>query len=242
MRISLLLALLVLQDPSIKAADSDYSKVDRSIGSQPKYVAEAKYAMLLLGDGKARVWMALDKSAPDAGKYDVLYFDRDGDGNLGQEGERVVATKQTNGLVMSVGKVELQEQKITLDEFRIAFYENTSESMSISFRMNGKVKVYGPYGSKRNFKFGNSPENAPILHADPWGTLSFHHAHPSELKRRESTTFMLYVGTRGSGASTFMAVDEDFLDLDKDKIFATVIAKDGKGNEVRTRHQLKDHC
>lgn len=58
----------------------------------------------------------------------------------------------------------------------------------------------------------------------------------------QSATFMLYVGTRGPGPSTFMAVDESFLDLDRDKIFATVIAKDAKGNEVRKRTQLKEHC
>lgn len=242
---AILLFLQAPQEAALRTADFDYSKVDRKIARQPKFVAEPRYAMLLLGDGKARIWMALDKTAGDAAHYNVLHFDRDADGNLGEEGERIVATDaREQGLQWKVGKVEPADAKISLDDVQLAYYTNEKPPfLTISFRMNGKVKVYGAYGPDRKYlQFADSPEKAPILHADPWGALNFFHAHPSELAIGESETFMLYVGTRGSGPSTFMAVDEEFLDLEKDKIFATVIAKDRKGNELRKRYQLKEHC
>jgi hypothetical protein len=52
----------------------------------------------------------------------------------------------------------------------------------------------------------------------------------------------LNVGTPGWGPSTFSVVDESFLDLEKDKLLATIIAKDANGKEVKERFQLKEHC
>ncbi len=115
--------------------------------------------------------------------------------------------------------------------------------MFISFKMDGKVKMYGGYGPGRTYlQFAESLEKAPVLHADPAGSLAFFHAGPQELKVGRQESVMLYVGNRGSGPATFLAVDERFLNLDEDRIFVTVIAKDRDGKEIRKRTQLKEHC
>jgi hypothetical protein len=240
-----LLLLPQAQDAASLSPEFDYSKVDRKIASRPKFVAEARYALLLLGDGKTRIWMAWDKTGAEASHHNVLYFDLDADGNLGEEGEKFVAKEaEGQGLKVEIGKVEIKGTKIVLDDVKIMSYTREKPPFTIVwFRMNGKVTVYGGYGPKGTYlQFGESPEKAPILHADPWGTLSFFHAGPDEMNIGGSDTFMIYVGARGSGSATFMAVDESFLDLEKDKIFATVIAKDRQGNELRKRDQLKEHC
>lgn len=144
------LALIALQEPALKLAEFDYSKVDRKIASQPKYVGEPKYALLLPGDGRTRIWMVLDKSAPAAPHHDVLYFDVDGDGNLGEEGERFEGRQGEHALVMNVGKVAFPESKIQLEDLHISTYtQRTPLITTISFRMNGKVTVYGAYGPDR---------------------------------------------------------------------------------------------
>lgn len=72
----------------------DLTKVDRVIAKEPKYQNQPRYALLVFGpkaDGRA--WLVMDGE-------DVLYIDRNGNGDLTEEGERVVvdaeATKKVN--------------------------------------------------------------------------------------------------------------------------------------------------
>lgn len=238
------LSLLAFQEPALKSPGLDFSKVDRTIKKQPAYVDKPQYALLLLGpEGKTRIWMALDKSKAGAGDHDVLYIDRDGDGELGEAGEQVSGVADNHGrTVMSAGKVEFPDAKFLLEDIQV--YSYVKESMTfVSFKLNGSVKVYSAYGPGSAYlRFGESPEKAPILHVDPWGTLAFFHAGPTEMKVGQQITVMLYVGTQGWGPASFTAVDERFLDLEKDKLIVTLIAKDRQGNEIRKKTQLKDHC
>lgn len=225
----------------------DVSKVDRKILSEPAYVAAPRYALLLLGgEGKTRVWIALDKSKAELPYYDVVYLDRDADGRLGEEGEKRVGTRNENNYVISTfEKLEFADAGLKLEDFQVysQFARRKNPTVWIKGRVNGKVTLYGGYGSGGGITEGaGTPEKAPVLRLDPFGTLEFHHAHPGELKRGEPYEVMLYVGTRGSGPATFLAVDEHFLDPGKDRIFATLIARDSRGEEIRERVQLKEHC
>ena len=234
--------LLGLQEPASKPAAFDYSRVDRKIAGQPKYAAWPRYALLLLGSEKqTRIWMALDKSKAAGAAYDVLYIDRDADGILGEAGERVTGVADDEGGVdFSVGKLELPASKLVLEDFEISHRPPETIFM---FKLNDKVKIYGVYGPAGVFfQFGDSPEKAPVLHVDPWGTWTFFLAGPDEMKIGQEENVMFYAGHRGSGPATFMALDEHFLDLDKDRIFVTLIAKDAQGKELRERAQLKEHC
>jgi hypothetical protein len=58
----------------------------------------------------------------------------------------------------------------------------------------------------------------------------------------EATSISLVVGNKGSGPDTLCPVSETFLQAGKDRIFATVIAKDASGKEVRARTEIKGHC
>ena len=241
----LLAAVLFLQDAPAKPVAFDYSKVDRKIATSPTFLAEPRFAMLLLGS-KTRIWMALDKSTKEVAYHNVLYIDRDADGDLGERGERFNAIpRDGKALAFEVGKIDIAApENFFLDDLTITSYPaERVPHFRVSFRLNDKVDIYGPYapGHERAV-FEESPAKAPILHADLTSPLNFFHAWPEELPKGQEETFMLYVGQQGSAANTFMAVDENYLKLDQDKIFATIIGQDSKGKEVRRRNRLDEHC
>lgn len=78
------LCLLGLTASLVSAAD--LSDIPRRIGKEPKYQSQPKYCLLVFGpEAKTRVWLVQDGP--------VLYVDRNGNGDLTDEGERVAAEK-----------------------------------------------------------------------------------------------------------------------------------------------------
>ena len=49
-------------------------------------------------------------------------------------------------------------------------------------------------------------------------------------------------GNSGGGTDTLAVVNDEFLNLERDVITATVTAKDKDGNEVRFETTLDEHC
>jgi hypothetical protein len=61
----------------------DLSKIDRKIVKEPVYTSQPKYCLLVLGpEARTRVWLVQDG--------ETLYVDRNGNGDLTEEGEKVV--------------------------------------------------------------------------------------------------------------------------------------------------------
>jgi hypothetical protein len=61
------------------------TQVDRGIAKEPKYLNQPRYALLTFGPrADKRAWLVMDGE-------EVLYVDRNGNGDLTEEGERVVA-------------------------------------------------------------------------------------------------------------------------------------------------------
>lgn len=77
------LSLFVLFAPQLHAAD--LSKIERPLRKEPAYQSKTpKYCLLVFGpEAKTRVWLVLD------GK--TLYVDRNGNGDLTDDGEKIVA-------------------------------------------------------------------------------------------------------------------------------------------------------
>src|SRR5688572_803385 len=69
----------------------DLSRIDRIIVAEPKYQSKAvNYCLLVFGrEAKTRVWLAQDG--------DILYVDRNGNGDLTEPGEKVVAEQEKRG-------------------------------------------------------------------------------------------------------------------------------------------------
>jgi hypothetical protein len=66
------------------AAAADLSKIDRRISKEPAYRSKApRYCLLVFGpEAQTRVWLVQDG--------DTLYVDRNGNGDLTEDGERVI--------------------------------------------------------------------------------------------------------------------------------------------------------
>src|SRR5262245_41600889 len=79
-----ILTLLVAAPPALGV---DLTKIDRTTGKEPVYqTKKPKYCLLVFGqEAKLRAWLVLDGN--------VMYVDRNGDGDLTGASERVEPTR-----------------------------------------------------------------------------------------------------------------------------------------------------
>src|SRR5262245_16225620 len=84
------LMLLAATTACARGADVDLSKIDRTIAREPAYRNRPKYCLLVLGtEAKFRVWLVLDGG--------ILYVDRNGNGDVTEQDDRLVPEKPDNG-------------------------------------------------------------------------------------------------------------------------------------------------
>jgi hypothetical protein len=234
--------------------DADLTKIERRIAKEPKYVAAPRYALFVLDEAaEYRVWTVFDKSTPDAPFYDVLYFDRNGDGDLTDPAERFVGKRDAAlapaGLEMlfRVGDVAVPGTKLVHKGLR---FSTSPKEGRVGFwfdmKWNGGTEVSESYGDvgTDTAEFAESVAQAAILHPDPNATLAFAlwMKGPVEMKIGAATHLSLVAGHPGLGPNSLAVVDENFLDLAKDELLATVVAKDANGKEVTTTTPIRGHC
>src|SRR5438105_789302 len=84
------LGLLTLMALPALAGGADLKSIERSIHKEPAYATKTpKYCLLVFGpEAKKRVWLVLDGQ--------TLYVDRNGNGNLTEQGKKQTA-KKTDG-------------------------------------------------------------------------------------------------------------------------------------------------
>ncbi len=226
----------------------DYAKVHRFIVREPRYVAEPRYALFILDpQGAFRVWAVLDKSKADLPYYDVLYFDKNGNGDLTEPGKRFVGRYDAKlpELSIPVGDLPIPGTKWTHTDLRFLTIERHGyKGFWFSMKWAGQVPVEGGHGNDTDqTAYAPSATKAPILRPTPLGPLSFK-CWESDLVLRigKPTDVQLSLGNPGSGPDTFCTVGEDYLVPGKDVIVATVLAKDRAGKEVRAQTVVKKHC
>lgn len=236
--------------------DVNFDTVSRKIAKEPKYVAEPQYALFIFDRaGKTRVWVVLDKSKADAEHYDVLYFDKNANGDLTEDGERFAGTYNESGepagiaLLIRVGDFAVPGSDLVHQDLQFSTVPKKGRR-GVWFRMKwaGKDEVSGGYSRVgiQTTVYGESAATAPILRPTVEGPLSFgiYTWGPDEqvLKIGEETKVYFILGNRGSGSDTICGVSENFLVPGEDRIVATLIAKDQNGSEVTTRNEIKGHC
>jgi hypothetical protein len=226
----------------------DYAKVDRSIAREPKYLAEPRYALFILDPrGRFRVWAVLDKSKADLPYYDVLYFDKNGNGDLTEAGKRFVGRydEKLPELSIQIGDLRVPGTKLTHTNLRLLTVERHGYK-GFWFAMNwaGKVYVDGGYGKdSESTEYALCAAKAPILRPTPGGPLWFRCWEPElTLPIGKTKEIQLSIGNHGSGSDTFCVVSEHYLIAGEDTIVATLIAKDREGKEIRSQTEFKKHC
>src|SRR5262245_12904375 len=94
--LSFIFALLLATSPPVNAWGADLTKIDRTIGKEPVYKHKPKYCLVAFGpEAKTRVWVVQDG--------DVLYIDRNGNGDLTEKDELLRADEPQDRIAREYG-------------------------------------------------------------------------------------------------------------------------------------------
>lgn len=224
----------------------DFARIERKIAKLPALKADKPlYGLFLFGlHGEKRVWAVLDKSDKTAATYDVLYLDRNADGDLTQPGERLPGNVTKNvartQAEFPIGRFVDPGTRAVHTEFKITYLPG---GVRFSMLWRGEKISYGPYGPTNDSyaNFEPSIEKAPILVPGYDRPFQFQHWMSDQLKAGETKWFKVFVGNRGSRVGAFSSVDDKFLPPDE-FVLATLIYRDGNGKEQRYQAKLTERC
>ncbi|SRR5579883_789532 len=159
----------------------DLAKIDRSSRKEPAYESkQPQYCLLVFGpQAKTRVWVVLDG--------DVLYLDRNGNGDLTDPGERIAAQevirnredpeeevrrhferncwKAGEEPVLTCGPevqwfyiLQIVPRADWHDQNRVKFWQEKPFDFAVTTKTGGAQRA--------QLRFATSPQEAPILHFD----------------------------------------------------------------------------
>jgi hypothetical protein len=238
--------LLLLTGGSAGAAEiPDLGKIQRRLAKEPAYKADQPlYGIYVFGpEARTRVWAIFDKSRPDAPDYDVLYFDRNADGDLTAPGDRIAGKVAGDGVTFDVGSFTdpLTRQKHT--ELSITRHGGEAPRVMLRMKWCGKVVIQGGYAPDVGpyTQFATTPAKAPVLWPAADGPLSFQFWQLKPLAVGQADDVRVFLGHRGHGRNTFCAVPDTFLPATV-PVLATLLYTDKDGKEHRARAELRERC
>jgi hypothetical protein len=240
------LSLLIGTDLLRAAEPPDLGKIDRRIRKEPAYKCkEPLYALYVFGpEAKTRVWAVLDKSKADVKEYDVLYFDRNGDGELTAPDERIAGKGDGERIVFALGAFTDPVAKQTHTELSISRVTGDSPMTMLKMKWCDKVLIRGGYASEVGpyTQFGKSPAEAPILWPGADGPLTFQFWELKlPLPIGAAPDLRVFVGHQGRGKNTFCTTPDTFLPKSV-PVLATLVYTDKNGKEQRARSELRERC
>jgi hypothetical protein len=232
--------------PASAADAPDLSQIDRRIAKEPPYVCKQPlYGLYVFGpEARTRVWAVLDKSRADAAEYDVLYFDRNANGDLTESAKRIVGTAgEGRGLTFRIGSFTDPATGDTHTDLQLTRDAGREGMVFLTMKWRGKHSLAGGYAEQPGpyTQFGTTPQKAPVLWPGGEGPLSFQRWTCDKLTIGAADDFRVFLGHQGHGRNTFMGLSQDFLPKDV-KVLATVIYTDRDGKERRVRSELQDRC
>jgi hypothetical protein len=234
----------------------DLKKVAREIKTLPKLKCDKPlYALYIFGEKASHsAWAILDKTTEDQREYDVLYFDRQFNGDLSVPTNKIMGKLHSDpqkgiDLSLMVGEMffeigTLREPGTVILHTDVSISRGSTESGSL-FRMrwNGKTVVRGGYpimpGS--NTAFGTSPANAPVLWVTTTGLLSCQPWNLLRLIIGSEDDLAVMIGHEGLGRATFCALETTYLKKNT-PINATLIYLDSRGRKQSVTWQLLQRC
>jgi hypothetical protein len=247
MGVRTLAAVVLLAAASARAEEVALSKIERSIAKEPTYnCKEPRYALAVFGpQAKTRMWLVLDKSKPDAKRYDLLYADLNANGDLTEKEERIA---DANPASAPEGSFKLPDfadpvSKDKHTDVRLSVSDKRSVNL-LSMRWQGKHKLGGGYpvdGSGGYMDFAATAQEAPILWFNGEGPFRFQRWIDEKCKIGDETDIRLFLGNPGLGKNTFCAFQEHVLPAEEG-VQAALIYQDADGKERRAVCELKERC
>jgi hypothetical protein len=177
--------LLLTTDGAATAQGADLTKIDRTIAREPTYKNKPRYCLLVFGpEARSRVWLVQDG--------DVVYIDRNGNGDLTEPGEKVAWRRDLKkmGLGSIYGPDGKDRGTVSLQKYR------ASVRLLVSDAARQRYMVGDPDGDP--LVFGDRPADAPLVHVG--GPLVIDLSYYSRLCLR------VRVGTVGVGKGTLAAI------------------------------------
>jgi hypothetical protein len=192
--VSLLFALSWAIGSAATGIGADLTKLERIIAKEPAYKNKPKYCLVVFGpEAKTRVWLALDG--------DVLYVDKNGNGDLTEANERIQEDRPTpNFTTFLAGNVRL-DYETSLTDFNLTIPKRAAGTPDLDITFHGKraSSVRSAYARVR--EFSERPQDAPVVHFE--GPLTFLLPDPPTLLRGQKRNLFVYVGTAGLGRGAF---------------------------------------
>jgi hypothetical protein len=183
------LAVLAVSTATTIAADS--TTIDRRISKEPVYQSKSpKYCLLVFGaEAKTRVRLVLDD--------DTLYVDRNANGDLTEENERV----KRNAREFEAGEIAEPCGKAKYAHLRLKQLDLPEKELEglcmISLEVRDKLRQYGLV------RFADRPEIAPVLHFDGLLTLCLIDPDKQVLGRGDtSSQINAWIGTPSPATQT----------------------------------------
>lgn len=237
--------LLCIGDHTDAAGIPDLNKIDRRIAKEPAYLSKQPlYGVYVFGpEAKTRVWAIFDKSKADATDYDILYFDRNADGDLTAPAERILGKVEGSQVTFEIGSFTdpVSRQKHT--EMSITRFAGSNSMVMLRMKWCGKVVIRGGYAPDVGpyTQFATTPAEAPVLWPGADGTLNFQFWQLKPLTAGEADDVRVFLGHQGHGRNTFCAVPDTFLPKEV-PVLATLLYKDKNGKERRAQSELRERC
>jgi hypothetical protein len=229
---------------SANAELPDLAKLNRKILKEPSYTAKQPlYGLLVFGpSADKRVWIVLDKSKRDASYYDILYVDRNADGDLTAPDKRLVAKTVEGSPLFALAKFKDPATDAIHSEFRVQL-RGDQPTVMVTLKWRGKMEMGGGYPPDPGeyMRLSPKPEMAPVVWFQGDGPFRFQRWYGGTLSIGGADDFKVFLGQIGWGQSSFCAFREHVLPAGE-AVQATLIYTDKSGKECREICPLKERC
>jgi hypothetical protein len=204
-RMTVALMLLLAAQP---ISGADLTKIDRKIAKEPAYESKSpSYGLLVFGpEAKSLAWVVIDG--------DFLYVDRNCNGDLTDDGERLVIKKnwELNLDKKKPGKW-IQGDNVPVeivDRDRVKHhvtFRRTKTGIGLAAKSHGGQYAGATY--RDDLVFAARPQDAPIVHLN--GPLTFLLVDPPrQWSPGETVELVALFGTPGLGKGTFAYMIHSF--------------------------------
>jgi hypothetical protein len=260
-----LLAVILVACGHTLVFATDLTQIDRRITREPAYQTRPKYCLLVFGpDVKHRVWLVQDG--------DVLYVDRNGNGDLTEVDEKIPADKEESragGYAFTVPEIRVGDQvhkSLYVSMLKVEYIADRdprakalvakdpralAHGVQIQMEMPGwKGTGVGGRVVQRAFfldvngvlQFAERPAEAPILHFG--GPLEIALFGRHELKIGRETDVVLGVRSPGVGPGSHTWIDyDDVIPANANPTVEFVFPPKIAGEPpIRVKHELKQRC
>jgi hypothetical protein len=236
-------ALAALALGALPAAAADLSKIERRIAKEPAYQTKSpRYCLLVFGpEAKTRVWLVLDG--------DVLYVDRNGNGDLTDKANRVEVAKadpaqkagEIQQRIFNVGDLAEPDSKTKHTDVMVMLYGK--QYTFVDVKCEGKRSQYAGYDSQGSLEFASSPKDAPIIHFNGPLTMGLYGAAPVLVRGNQPSEVTTVIGTPGLGKGTFASIGYSGIGDDlKPMVELECPAKGADGKLIRETVVLTKRC